>query len=122
MAKIKPVKIKNINSIRKYLQIFSGVFGLTSKEIDVLSEIIRYQFLARINKQQDTNPFSAEAKKQICERMNIANPYSINTYLARLRKRKAIIRTQEGGQQVHPWLMPMGEKQIIIDLEWKLKL
>lgn len=121
MAKDKNLKIRNITSIEKYLAIFSGIFRLTDAERSILSEIIRYQLKARMAGDH-ADPFSAAAKRVVCQRLGIANPYSINTYLGRLRKKGAVIKTQEGNDIVHPWLLPRGEKSIVIELEWKLKL
>lgn len=119
--KTKNLTIKDLTSIRKYLSIFSGIFRLTDAELDVLSEIIRHQFKARLQG-QSVDPFSPASKRAICERLKVSNPYSINTYIGRLRDKKAVIRTKDGQQIVHPWLMPKGERQIQIDLEWKLNL
>lgn len=118
MPKTKQCNIKNINSIRKYLTIFAGIFRLTDSELDVLAEMVRYQLLGMYHK-TDSDPFSSSAKKIIAERLDMKNPYSVNTYLQRLREKGAVIRSRS---MIHPWLVPTGEQTIEINLEWNLNL
>lgn len=116
MSKIKQCTIRNITSVRKYLTIFSGIFQLTEAELDILAEMIRYQLIGAY-KGTGADPFSPDAKKAIAARLDMKNPYSINTYLQRLRTKGAVI-----GAQIHPWLLPKGEGKIEINLEWNLNL
>lgn len=117
----KTVRIRNITSIRKYLTIFSGIFRLTDAELDVLAEMITYQ-LKGMTSRAPSDPFTSSAKKQIADTLQMANPYSVNTYLQRLRNKGCVIATPEGKHIFHPWLMPKGETQIVIIPEWNLKL
>ncbi len=114
--KTKTLTVKNLTSVRKYLTLFSGIFQLTEAELDVLAEMIRYK-LKGLYARTDSDPFSTSAKKHIAKRLEMSNPYSINTYLQRLRRKGAIVNNQ-----FHPWLVPMGETKIEITLEWKLNL
>lgn len=118
--KTKKLSIRNINSIRKYLTIFSGIFRLTDAEIDVLSAMIRYRLKGLLT-ESHADPFTSDAKKKIAEELGMANPYSMNTYMQRFREKGVIIK-EDNVQMFHPWLMPMGEQEIIIKPEWKLSL
>lgn len=115
--KVKNLRIKNITSVRKYLLIYTGIFQLTDAELDVLAEMIRYR-LKGLHSKTDSDPFSVGAKKLISQRLGMGNPYSVNTYIKRLRDKGAILP----GNKLHPWLIPMGERAIEIELEWKLNL
>lgn len=115
--KRKICKVKNINSIRKYLLLFSGVFQLTDAEINVLAEMIRYH-LRGLYYESDPDATSMAAKKIIAERLELGNPYSINTYLQRLREKGAILP----GNKFHPWLLPKGEKIVEIHIDWNLNI
>ena len=118
---IKKFRIKKIDSVEKYLQIYKGIFSLTDKEIEVLSEMIRYYLRGRMAK-EPSDPFASAAKAIITKNIGMKNPYSINTYIQRLREKGAIVNKPEQPYQIHPWLIPVGEKFIEIELEWMLNL
>ena len=105
-----------MNSLQKYLQIYRGFFDLTDSEARILAEMIRYHLRGLYHK-SDSNPTSPAAKKVIAQNVGLSNPYSVNTYLQRLREKGAVIDTQ-----IHPWLIPKGESVIEIHLDWKLNI
>ena len=104
-----------INSIRDYLELFNGIFGLTNSEIGVLTEFVRMK-LSLEKAGEDKNPFSAEMKKKIAEELGRDDFNSLNTYIKRLKDKSAISPTQSG-YKIHPILVPTDDNKIEITLK-----
>jgi hypothetical protein len=113
----KQITIRNIDSVGKYLRIFNGVFNLTPAELDVLEQIVLRQ-LRQIKAGNSADVFSPGAKAAIAAQLKMAHPYHMNNYVKKLRDKGAILSAPDGQLLVHPWLMPKGEKQIVINLQW----
>jgi hypothetical protein len=90
---------------------------MTPAELDVLEQIV-LRTLRQIKSGNPPDVFSSGAKAQIAATLNMKHPYHMNNYVKKLRDKGAIISAPDGSLLIHPWLMPKGEKQITIRLEW----
>lgn len=110
---MKKIAVK-IDSLRDYIELFNGVFGLTKSEINVLTEFLRVKLsLDRANK--DKNPFSTDMKKRVAEKLNRDNFNTLNTYIKRL-KDKGAISPVENGYEIHHILIPSSDNKIQIKI------
>lgn len=113
MAKRKTVKIP-ISSVSDYVTIFSGLFGLTEKEIEVLAYFIRAKLRLEEVK-MEIDPFSTNIRKRVAEKMGYDKTYTINSHVRNLSKKKAI-KKSESGYKINPILIPRGEKEIVFEV------
>jgi len=73
----------NVDSTKKYLQIFNGIFNLTEMELEVLSYLID-------NQGNDTNLCSADNKRKAADLLKIDDYRKLNNYVKRLKDKGAI--------------------------------
>lgn len=104
----------NIQDLEDYIDLFNGIFGLTKME----KQILLYLLTAGL---QGREPFSPETKKEIANEMNRDGHYFLNGYIQNLKEKEALLPGEKSGDyDFHPLLIPAGEKQIIINVEWNL--
>lgn len=104
-----------INSLRHYIELFNGLFGLTDSEIEVLTEFLRVK-LSLEKAERDDNPFSTEMKKRVADLLDRDDFNSLNTYIMRI-KNKGAIKPTENGYEINRILVPDGSSN-----EVKIKL
>ena len=73
----------NVDSTKKYLQIFNGIFNLTDMELEVLSYLID-------NQKTDPNLCSASNKRIAANLLAIDDYRKLNNYVKRLKDKGAI--------------------------------
>ena len=83
----KTLHIK-VDSTLKYLQVFNGILELTNKELEVLSLLIDLG--------EGDDLCSMGNKTIVAKQMNIEDPNALNSYVKRLKDKKAIIQTKDG--------------------------
>lgn len=119
--KAKRVNI-TISSVRDYVLMMNSFFNLTDKEIDVLCEFIKEK-LRRAKDDYDSNThlFHHSVKKKISrEKFDRKHHYWINGYIMNLKDKGALVELEEDSHyQINKGLIPTGEHQIIIDINWK---
>lgn len=98
----------------QYLQLFNGLFELTTKELAVLAEFVEVHLHLR-NTGVQANAFSSDMKKKVAERLEMPNYNHLNVYIKQLHDKKAISK-MEGGYKINPLLVPMGEKEVVFQL------
>lgn len=119
--KAKRVNV-TIGSIRDYVLMMNSFFDLTDKEIDVLCEFIKERLRrAKEDGSPNTHLFHHSVKRKISkEAFNKSHHHWINGYIMNLKDKNALIPLQEDGHyQINKGLIPSGEGQIIININWK---
>ena len=109
----KRVKIK-VNTVRKYLALFNGIFKLTPKEQEVLAVFISIH-KKLIEKEVQLNAFSTEMKKEAADTLGKDDFNTLNIYIKRLSDKKAITKTPDG-YKIHRLLVPNDETHITFEL------
>jgi len=102
------------NSVRKYLQLFNGIFNLTPKESEVLAVFIGIHVGLR-KKQLQINAFSTEMKKEAARLLGKADFNTLNIYIKRLADKKAIVKSDDG-YSINRLLLPQGEERVVFKL------
>lgn len=107
-----------IRNTREYVQLFNGIFELTSTEMDILSEFIQLQ-LQMDRAGWQANAFSTDGRKVVSERIEKKNPDMnkkdhrwLGPYI-KLLKDKGVITPITGGYTIDSRLIPRGESEII---------
>lgn len=119
--KAKRAKI-TLNSIEDYVRMMNGLFGLTDREIDVLSEFIKEK-LYREQNDIDANVhlFHHSVKKRIAKRLGKKSHHWINGYIMDLKKKGAIVPLgEEGKYRINKGIMPRGEDKVVIEINWNM--
>jgi len=101
-------------TILQYLQLFNGLFELTTKELEVLAAFVTLHLHLKKTGVL-ANAFSSDMKKKVGETLGFDNWNHLNVYIKQLRDKRAI-RKIPGGYEIHPFLIPQGEKEIIFRL------
>ena len=109
----KIVKIR-VNTTRKYLALFNGIFKLTPKEQEVLAVFIHIHQSLKDQSLQ-INPFSTEMKKKAAKVLKKDDFNTLNIYIKRLVEKKAISKTTDG-YKINHLLVPDNEKRVIFEL------
>jgi len=112
---MKRIKVP-INSIRDYIELFNGLFGLTESEIEVLTEFVRMNLSLENAGKGDVNTFSTDIKKRVAENLDRDNFNTLNTYIKRLKDKKAISPTNEG-YEINRILIPTNDDKIEIHVQ-----
>jgi hypothetical protein len=105
----------SIDSIEDYLTLFDGIFKFTDTEKEILCEFIKAHYSV-VSNNLDINAFSTVIKKKIAKRLDRENFYTLNTYIKRLKDKKAIIEV-EGGYEINKVLLPNKVNKISFVLE-----
>ena len=95
----KKLTIK-INSTYKYLQVWNGIFNLTNKELEVLSEFIDVQDISK-----EKNLSSMFNKKEVAEKLLIKDPNTLNNYIKKF-KDKGVLRVKNNNYTLNNLLDP----------------
>ena len=103
---MKTLKI-NVDSTKKFLQTFNGIFNMTSMEISVLAALIDHG--------ETVNLCSSENKKKVSQILDIKDYNTLNNYVKRLKDKKAIIKSKDG-YMLYPALKK-EDSQIIITVK-----
>lgn len=98
----------------QYLQLFNGLFELTTKEMEVLAVFVMLHLHLKKTGVL-ANAFSPDMKKKVGEILEFDNWNHLNVYVKQLRNKRAI-RKIPGGYEIHPFLIPDGEKEIVFRL------
>jgi len=115
----KKAKIK-ISSTKQYIEVLNGLFDMTEMELQVLEQFIKAkQGIDR--KDAAIHPFDPLVKKEIAKRLGKKDDhYWLNGYVMNLKRKGALIPLDETGHyQIHPLLVPQGENEICIQVEWQ---
>lgn len=105
------VKIRKEGGIR-YIDLFNGLFGLTSRELDVLEMFIK----ADRNIKRKGIPLhflDTPIRKIIEKNLELKN---VAVYVKGLRDKKAIIKGKDGKEVIHPILLDDGSDEIVVKL------
>ena len=104
------VKITPETYSKLYLTTLNGTLKLTEKELDVCAAIcdmyieltqqgLREPFLSKF-------VFSAEGKKNLCERLGDISTTNLGNKLKILKEKKVLMPTEEGHFEIFPSLLP----------------
>ncbi|HLS53375.1 MAG TPA: hypothetical protein VK031_05355 [Tissierellaceae bacterium] len=94
-------KIK-ITKTREFVSLFNGIFKLSPKEIEIISEFID---MAAKLRGTGINPFSTEIKKKVSDNLGRDDFNTLNNYIKSLADKRAISKT-DNGYNIHPMLLP----------------
>ena len=112
--KRKVIKIPT-KSVLQYLQLFNGIFELTTKELEVLAAFVELHLRLKASGVQ-ANAFSSDMKKNVAESLGMDDFNHLNVYIKQLVGKKAIWRTA-GGYAINPWLLHSGEEEIVFRIK-----
>jgi hypothetical protein len=101
-------------TVLQYLQLFNGLFELTSKEMEVLAVFVTLHLHLKKTGVQ-ANAFASDMKKKAGEQLGFDNWNHLNVYIKQLADKRAISKIP-GGYAIHPFLIPSGEKEIVFRL------
>ena len=91
MIKTKEMNIKrisvNIDTTYKYLQIWNGIFGMTNKELEILSAFVDVQ-----NITEEVNLCSVINKKAVSSNVGIKDYNTLNNYIKRFKDKGIIVK------------------------------
>ena len=107
MMKNKKITV-NIDTTYKYLQIWNGIFNLTSKELEILSLFIDVQ-----NAKPSNNLCSAVNKKEVAVLIGIEDHNTLNNYIKRFKDKGAMIKSMNT-YKLNPFLDPSTENVEVI--------
>jgi len=104
----------NINSTIKYIQLWNGIFNLTSKEIEILSHFIEVNAF-----KQEENVCSVSNKKDVAAIIGLNDYNTLNNYIKRFKDKQVMIK-KKSGYVVNPFLdMETTNVEVIIKHEHK---
>ena len=75
-----------INSTYKYLQIWNGIFNLTSRELEILSIFVDLHAIS-----PEENLGSMLNKKIVAEKLSIKDPNTLNNYIKKFKDKGAVL-------------------------------
>ena len=105
----------NINSTVKYIQLWNGIFNLTSKEIEILSHFIEVNAFKNLD-----NICAVDNKKDVAALVGIADYNTLNNYIKRFKDKKVMLKTAAGNYTVNPFLdVETTHVEVIISNELK---
>lgn len=108
-----------IKSTEDYLTLFDFIYNFTDVEKEILARFIHYQ--QKINESStDINAFSTPIKKRVAEDLNREDFSTLNTYIKRLKDKRAIDQVNNG-YVIHPYLIPKGVNTLTIEMQWQKK-
>jgi len=96
-----------VDSTKKFIQTFNGVFEMTSMEITVLAALVDHG--------ETVNLCSSENKKKIANILEIKDYNTLNNYVKRLKDKKAIIKSKDG-YMLSP-VLKKEDSQIVITIK-----
>ena len=96
-----------VDSTKKFLQAFNGIFNMTSMELSVLAELMDHG--------DTVNLCSPDNKRKVSRLLEIKDHNTLNNYVKRLKDKKAIIKSKDG-YVVNPVLRKQAS-QIIITIK-----
>ena len=88
----------NAETTLKHISIWNGIFDLTKKELEVLSNLIDTEFIT-----QTGNLADAENKRATARNMGIPDYNTLNNYIKRLKDKKALL-FDNNNYTLHPLL------------------
>ena len=101
----KKLKVQ-INNTFDYVELFNGIFRLTTREIEVISAFVDIH----LNRQGYV--FNAANRKEVANRCNINSPYGVNQYIKNLKNKGAIV-SEDVSYKIHKVLIPNeNEKKV----------
>ena len=104
-----------INSTIKFIQLWNGIFNLTSKEIEILAQFIDVNSI-----KGNDNVCSVDNKKDVAALVGIADYNTLNNYIKRFKDKKVMLKTDTGNYIVNPFLdVETTNLEIIIKNELK---
>jgi len=77
-----------VDSTKKFIQVFNGIFNMTSMEMSVLAALVDHG--------ETVNLCSSENKKKISKILDIKDYNTLNNYVKRLKDKKAIVKSKDG--------------------------
>ena len=89
----------NIDSILKYIQLWNGIFNLTSKEIEILA-----QFITVNEVKKESIICSVSNKKDVAALVGIKDYNTLNNYIKRFKDKKVLIKQDNGNYKANPFL------------------
>mgnify|MGYP003624176420 CR=1 FL=1 len=99
----------NIDSTYKHLQLWNGIFDLTSTELKTLSSFIDVQAITK-----DENLCSMDNKKEVARSLGIKDPNTLNNYIKKFKDKRVI--TKFGGNYLLNQLLDINAKSIEINI------
>ena len=97
-----------INNTYDYIELFNGIFRLTTREIQVLSAFVDIH----LDENHYGYVFNPENRKRVAQKCNINSPYGVNQYIKNLKKKNAITIDDGEKYSIHKLLIPKGEGKI----------
>lgn len=105
----------NIDTTLKYIQLWNGIFNLTDKEAEILSQFIE------VNKVKDNdNVCDVSNKKDVAALVGIKDYNTLNNYIKRFKDKRVLIKQENGDYKVNPFLdADTTHVEVIINNEHK---
>jgi hypothetical protein len=89
----------NIDSTLKYLQLWNGIFNLTNKEAEILSQFIDVNEILN-----SENICAVENKKQVAALAGVKDYNTLNNYIKKFKDKKVMFKQPNGNYTVNPFL------------------
>jgi hypothetical protein len=103
------VYINSNNYYRKYVAALNGLFKLTDRELDVFSELIRFQIERSAT--IDLDILDMRSRRVVMKRANTRKS-NFSKYVAVLKYKNILVQV-DGNWVINPYLVPMSEKEEI---------
>ena len=98
----------------QYLQLFNGLFELTTKELQILAAFVTLHLAVRRTGVM-VNVFSSDMKKRVAKELKMSDFNHLNVYIKKLADKK-VIKKVSGGYTINPLLIPNGESEVVFQL------
>jgi hypothetical protein len=106
-------KVKKQNLYREYLKTINGVLGLPQREIDILTILMEIDGSFVPKSEIDIKDItSTDNRKYIMAESRMLKG-NLSKYLNTLRKKNFLVKTEAGGYEILPSLMPKVTDNII---------
>lgn len=105
-----------IASVRGYVGLLNGLFGMTPTELDVLAQFVELH-IQLVHGGFQTNAFSTDGRRIVAKRLGRKSHNFLGSYVQYLKEKKAIYAIP-GGYQIDPRLIPeKGVDEIVFRIK-----
>lgn len=101
----------NVNSTYKFLQVWNGIFNLTTMELKVLASLVDSATVLG-----EANICSPSSKKAAARSLGIKDYNTLNNYVKKFKDKKAIIK--EGKNYLLNKLLNLDTESVKININW----
>ena len=89
----------NIDSTLKYIQLWNGIFNLTSKEAEILSAFINVNDI-----KGEDNVCTVNNKKDVAALVGVKDYNTLNNYIKRFKDKRVMIKHPNGDYKINSFL------------------